>query len=147
MDSAARQTAPDANETPTGSLLETLPMNSSLLALLAVVTLGVCLSAASADDVLQVVPLPVPQAPGTVTETPVAPPASPQGSAFIPRDGKWNRGMIANDGAQFSGAAPYSAPYIGGTWEGPIHIRYPYYSYRRNWDYAGPASLNVTIVW
>ncbi len=118
-------------------------MNSSILTLLAVTTLFAGISAACADDVIQVVPLPIPQSPDFVIESPVA----PQSSAFIPHDGKWNRGMIANDGAQLSGAAPYSSPYIGGTWEGPTHIRYPYYSYRRNWDYAGPASVNVTIVW
>jgi len=118
-------------------------MNSSILTLLAVVTLLACISAASADDAIQVMPLPIPQSADAVIETPIA----PQASAFIPNDGKWSRGMIANDGSQLSGAAPYSSPYIGGTWEGPTHIRYPYYSYRRNWDYAGPASVNVTIVW
>lgn len=28
-----------------------------------------------------------------------------------------------------------------------LHLRYPYYSYRRPWYPAGPASVNVTIVW
>jgi hypothetical protein len=27
------------------------------------------------------------------------------------------------------------------------HLRYPYYSYRRPWYPAGPASVNVTIIW
>jgi hypothetical protein len=27
------------------------------------------------------------------------------------------------------------------------HPRYPYYSYRRPWYPAGPASANVTIIW
>ncbi|MFG0333044.1 MAG: hypothetical protein ACF8TS_06740 [Maioricimonas sp. JB049] len=30
---------------------------------------------------------------------------------------------------------------------GPLHPRYPYYSYRRPWYDRGPASLNVTIPW
>jgi hypothetical protein len=41
-------------------------------------------------------------------------------------------------------AAPtgfYASPVCG------IHDRYPYYSYRRPWYTAGPASANVTIVW
>lgn len=123
-------------------------MNSSRLALLAVTVLCACVGAASADDTIQIVPLPIPQssnvpAPGTVIESPVV----PQSSYVIPHDGKWSRGMIANDGAQYSGTAPYNGPYNGGTWEGPVHVRLPYYSYRRNWDYAGPGSLNVTIVW
>lgn len=28
-----------------------------------------------------------------------------------------------------------------------LHLRYPYYSYRRPWYPAGPASVNVTIIW
>jgi hypothetical protein len=28
-----------------------------------------------------------------------------------------------------------------------LHPRYPYYSYRRPWYPAGPASVNVTIIW
>lgn len=28
-----------------------------------------------------------------------------------------------------------------------VHARYPYYSYRRPWYTAGPASANVSIVW
>jgi hypothetical protein len=36
----------------------------------------------------------------------------------------------------------YYGPSVGG-----IHDRYPYYSYRRPWYTAGPASANVTIVW
>lgn len=30
---------------------------------------------------------------------------------------------------------------------GCVHHRYPYYSYRRPWYPAGPASANVTIIW
>jgi hypothetical protein len=30
---------------------------------------------------------------------------------------------------------------------GELHVRHPYYSYRRPWYTPGPASLNVTIVW
>lgn len=30
---------------------------------------------------------------------------------------------------------------------GGLHLRYPYYSYRRPWYPAGPASVNVTIIW
>jgi hypothetical protein len=28
-----------------------------------------------------------------------------------------------------------------------LHVRYPYYSYRRPWYPAGPESINVTIIW
>lgn len=28
-----------------------------------------------------------------------------------------------------------------------LHVRYPYYSYRRPWYPPGPQSLNVTIIW
>jgi len=28
-----------------------------------------------------------------------------------------------------------------------LHVRYPYYSYRRPWYPAGPQSINVTIIW
>src|SRR5262245_48107894 len=28
-----------------------------------------------------------------------------------------------------------------------LHLRYPYYSYRRPWYPPGPASVNVTIIW
>jgi hypothetical protein len=119
-----------------------MTMNSSLLVLLAVTALCACAAAASADDAFGIAPLPIPQS-GEVIDEPVV----EQGSVIISNDGKWNRGMILNDGAQFSGAAPYGGPYIGGAWEGGTHIRYPYYSYRRNWDYAGPVSVNVTIIW
>lgn len=30
---------------------------------------------------------------------------------------------------------------------GGLHLRYPYYSYRRPWYRPGPASVNVTIIW
>jgi hypothetical protein len=116
-------------------------MNSSILALFAVAVLF-STAAAVADDVPGIAPLPIPQSGEAVEGQAVE-----QGSVIISNNGRWNRGMMANDGAQFSGAAPYSAPYIGGAWEGSTHIRYPYYSYRRNWDYAGPVSVNVTIIW
>jgi hypothetical protein len=28
-----------------------------------------------------------------------------------------------------------------------LHVRYPYYSYRRPWYHAGPPSVNVSIIW
>lgn len=117
-------------------------MNSSMPALFALALLCACVSAATADDAYDVAPLPIPQADAAAGDEMVV-----EGSVVVTNDGKWNRGMIANDGAAFSGAAPYSAPYLGGAQEGSTHIRYPYYSYRRNWDYAGPVSVNVTIVW
>jgi hypothetical protein len=118
-----------------------MKMNSSMLALFAVAALCVC-ATAMADDSFGVAPLPIPQTDAATDDQ-----VTVQSSVVVTNDGKWNRGMIANDGASFSGAPPYSAPYLGGAWEGSTHIRYPYYSYRRNWDYAGPASVNVTIVW
>ena len=36
---------------------------------------------------------------------------------------------------------------VGPGWAGQLHVRYPYYSYRRPWFTPGPKSLNVTIVW
>ena len=51
-------------------------------------------------------------------------------------------------------ASPYDAGYY---WYRPeavvpganagLHLRHPYYSYRRPWYPAGPASVNVTIIW
>jgi hypothetical protein len=41
---------------------------------------------------------------------------------------------------------PVNAGFYGPV-AGGIHDRYPYYSYRRPWYTAGPASANVTIVW
>lgn len=116
-------------------------MNSTLYALIAVGCLTMC-TTALADDLIEPAPLPTPSAGESVQQS-----GAPSGTYIIPHDGKWNRGMILNDGAQLSGAAPYSAPYNGGAWEGGAHTRFPYFSYRRSWDYAGPASVNVTIVW
>lgn len=36
----------------------------------------------------------------------------------------------------------WMSPPVGG-----LHVRHPYYSYRRPWFTPGPASLNVTIIW
>jgi hypothetical protein len=116
-------------------------MNSSMLALFAVAALCVCASV-SADDAYDIAPLPIPQSDAASDGQIVV-----EESVVVTHNGRWQRGVISNDGAHLSGAAPYSAPYLGGAWEGNTHIRYPYYSYRRNWDYAGPVSVNVTIVW
>jgi hypothetical protein len=42
---------------------------------------------------------------------------------------------------------PIPPAWLFNTPTGPVHDRYPYYSYRRPWYSAGPASANVTIVW
>ena len=36
--------------------------------------------------------------------------------------------------------------YTGAVADG-MHVRYPYYSYRRPWYTPGPASQNVSILW
>lgn len=36
---------------------------------------------------------------------------------------------------------------VGPSTAGRLHVRYPYYSYRRPWYTRGPASLNVDIIW
>ncbi len=128
-------------------------MNSTLLAMLVMSSLLVC-TCALADDSTPA-PLLVPQSVPRSSEGVQTPQATeavqeynvPSGTVYVPHDGKWNRGMISNDGAHLSGAAPYNGPYLGGAWEGGTHGRFPYYSYRRSWDYAGPLSVNVTIVW
>ncbi|MEW4487540.1 hypothetical protein AB1L42_05630 [Thalassoglobus sp. JC818] len=38
-------------------------------------------------------------------------------------------------------------PIVGPSVSGGYHYRYPYYSYRRPWFPAGPASRTVDIVW
>ena len=55
------------------------------------------------------------------------------------------------------GTYPPPPGHPGGVWYRPeavvppandgLHLRYPYYSYRRPWYPAGPASVNVTIIW
>jgi hypothetical protein len=55
------------------------------------------------------------------------------------------------------GTYPPPPGHPGGVWYRPeavvpptndgLHLRYPYYSYRRPWYPPGPASINVTIVW
>ncbi|MEW4527207.1 hypothetical protein [Maioricimonas sp. JC845] len=45
------------------------------------------------------------------------------------------------------GMPPTTWPPVSTGWDGGLHPRYPYYSYRRPWYYRGPASLNVTIPW
>lgn len=59
--------------------------------------------------------------------------------------------------APLLGNYPPPPGHPGGVWYRPeavvppanegLHLRYPYYSYRRPWYPAGPASVNVTIIW
>lgn len=69
------------------------------------------------------------------------------------------------DAAPAPAPAPAPVPYPCGTWQqdpgyygyrpeavvpgtnAGLHLRYPYYSYRRPWYPAGPAGVNVTIIW
>ncbi len=37
--------------------------------------------------------------------------------------------------------------FVGPSTAGRLHVRYPYYNYRRPWYTRGPASLNVDIIW
>lgn len=99
-------------------------MNSTLLAMLVMSSLLVC-TCALADDSTPA-PLLVPQSVPRSSEGVQTPQATeavqeynvPSGTVYVPHDGKWNRGMISNDGAHLSGAAPYNGPYLGGAWEG-----------------------------
>lgn len=51
---------------------------------------------------------------------------------------------LDGDGVNPAGA---EGIYVGPSYSGGLHIRHPYYSYRRPWYTRGPASLNVDIVW
>jgi hypothetical protein len=56
--------------------------------------------------------------------------------------------LAAPTGVYGSWCGDHSNPVVGfNSAGGGIHDRYPYYSYRRPWYTAGPASANVTIVW
>lgn len=112
------------------------------------------------SDPVQSVPLttaPIPYVvPNSVRQPPivVSPPRSnspPQSySQSIPAYGSdpqatqiW--GMpIDGDGINPAGA---EGLIVGPSYSGGMHIRHPYYSYRRPWYTPGPASLNVDIVW
>jgi hypothetical protein len=45
------------------------------------------------------------------------------------------------------GPVYYASGVPGGPTTYGVHVRFPYYNYRSSWTYAGPASINHTIVW
>lgn len=55
----------------------------------------------------------------------------------------WSHPMVADD------INPEGAEgiFVGPAFSGGLHVRFPYYSYRRPWYTRGPASLNVDIIW
>lgn len=77
------------------------------------------------------VPTPAVSAAAPFTTSTSSVPAAGCPSGFLPNDpGVWYRPEAvvppANEG---------------------LHLRHPYYSYRRPWYPPGPASVNVTIIW
>lgn len=89
---------------------------------------------------------PVPVFRGRVESQPwiAMPPAAPVGvSAEHHYSSGW-LGLQAGDGINPVGA---EGIFVGPAYAGRLHVRYPYYDYRRPWFPRGPASLNVDIIW
>ena len=55
----------------------------------------------------------------------------------------WSQPM-SGDGINPEGA---EGIFVGPAFSGGLHVRFPYYSYRRPWYTRGAASLNVDIIW
>ncbi len=89
----------------------------------------------------------------------VVPPQSPANSSSIDQ-----QSTVRSDQAPrriIYHASPWNVPFngygvnpagaegvfVGPSWAGRLHVRFPYYSYRRPWYTRGPASLNVDIIW
>ncbi|REJ76761.1 MAG: hypothetical protein DWQ29_15585 [Planctomycetota bacterium] len=98
----------------------------------------------------KLVPSPVlPPAPGPATPLPKTDAPEVIREPFVPREQSVRPAPVT--------VAPYYVPnqrhirylpesVVPGT-TGGLHLRYPYYSYRRPWYRPGPASVNVTIIW
>jgi hypothetical protein len=81
--------------------------------------------------------------PGTGVAVPPVPPAYLVGATGY----YGNNGSCCGDHYGTSGGYGNGYGYGYGPPVDGVHARYPYYSYRRPWYTAGPASANVTIVW
>ena len=107
-------------------------------------------------------PIPIPSDAGVI------PPAPVETRPALPSHGRQPRSTASEPPAPLpgpqivpnAGASAWIAPVAPLTWDtayvpqavvpptnGGLHVRHPYYSYRRPWYPPGPPSLNVTIVW
>jgi hypothetical protein len=83
--------------------------------------------------------VPVPtraQAPAPSAVVPAPPTSAPAAALYCPP------GVAVNDLGVWYRPEAVVPPANEG-----LHLRYPYYSYRRPWYPPGPASVNVTIIW
>lgn len=100
-------------------------------------------------------PLPMPPETPAVesrVQTPALPATSPTPAGPASR-----RAAPAMGAIPMQAAPVYIGPFDPGVYYRPeavvppvndgLHLRAPYYSYRRPWYPPGPASVNVTIVW
>jgi hypothetical protein len=80
---------------------------------------------------------PVPAIPGAAPCGCQSPAVYSAGAIGVPAGPDYGYGVYGD---------PFPYGYTGAFAAG-MHVRHPYYSYRRPWYANGPASLNVTIAW
>jgi hypothetical protein len=101
-------------------------------------------------------PVPLPPETRAIETAPVASPAVP--TPALPSAGSAATSRLPTVSAAPSQYCPPAVvPFDSGVYYRPeavippandgLHVRYPYYSYRRPWYPPGPQSLNVTIIW
>ena len=114
---------------------------------------------ASSD--LDVVPPPVPGVQVVAGKVVVPPATSPQNQQAVPQSSVRGDEQPVIQNRPVLHASPWGVPFhvdgvnpagaegmfVGPSTAGGLHVRYPYYSYRRPWYTRGSASLNVDIIW
>jgi hypothetical protein len=106
-----------------------------------------CRVSLAVEPAIPVPPTPTPAATATATSIPLPNHThSPAVSAAAPTGAvpaaHCPTGYLSNDPGVWYRPEAVVPPANDG-----LHVRYPYYSYRRPWYPPGPAGLNVTIIW